>query len=247
VLIAGLADDARARARCGGKARVRGIDVSKWQGAVDWRRVARSGVRFAFIRVSDGTDNVDPNFAANWRGARRARITRGAYQFFRPDQDPIAQADLLIKKMGPLRRGDLPPVLDLETSGGLTPRQVVARVRRWVRRVKLATGVDPIIYSNARSWIEVTGDSRRWRRSPLWVAHYEVRCPAMPRAWRRWAFHQHTDRGEVAGIDGPVDLNHFNGTRSRLSRLTIRSDRTARLHHQSWRTTRDNERRTAAR
>lgn len=246
-LLAGTADDALARSRCGGKARVRGIDVSKWQGAIHWGKVKRSGVRFAFIRVSDGLDNPDPTFSANWRAARRVAVTRGAYQYFRPDQDPVQQADLLIKRMGPLRRGDLPPVLDLETSGGLSERQVIARVNKWIARVKLATGVRPIIYSNAKSWREITGDTRRWRRSPLWVAHFDVRCPDTPRAWRRWSFHQHSDAGTVPGIDHPVDLNHFNGGHRALRRLTVRDERRARRHHRRWKRTRERERRTARR
>ena len=242
-LLASVGADAWARGRCHGKTRLRGIDVSKWQGTIRWRQVARAGVEFAFIRVSDGVDNPDPMFKANWRGARNAGITRGAYQYFRPDQDPIAQADLLLASMGPLRRGDLPPVLDVETSGGLAPGQLVARIRRWIDRVRSATGVEPILYTNARSWIELTGDHRRWRRSPLWIAHYEVACPTMPRAWRRWTFHQHSDRGEVAGIDGPVDLNRFNGGRRALQRLTIQSERRARRRHLAWRTRRDVDRR----
>ena len=240
-----IVPEAEARTRCGGQKRVRGIDVSKWQGAVNWRAVARTGVRFAFIRVSDGVDYPDPHFAANWRAARRARIIRGAYQYFRPDQDPIAQADLLLKRMGPLREGDLPPVLDLETSGGLSQRAVLRKVKRWIDRVKRATGVTPIIYSNAKGWREITGDTRRWRRARLWVAHYHVRCPDTPRAWRRWTFHQFTDSGSVGGIAGPVDLNDFNGTLRQLRRLTLRDERSSRRKHREWKRRRAREQRTA--
>jgi len=247
LVVVAMASEAFARSRCGGRNRVRGIDVSKWQGAVDWKRVARAGVRFAFIRVSDGTNPTDPTFATNWQKARAARITRGAYQYFRPDQDPIEQADRLIAQMGPLRRGDLPPVLDLETSGGKTKRQVVARVRKWIKRVKSATGVDPIIYTNAKSWIEIAGNNRSWRRSPLWVAHFGVRCPMTPTAWRRWTFHQHSETGQVGGIRGAVDLNDFNGTRAQLRRLTVKSERKARARYRAWKRKRARERRRARR
>ena len=70
-----------------------GIDVSAYQGAIDWRAVARAGKKFAFIRVSDGAAYTDPRFASNWAGARAAGLTRGAYQFFRPTESPLAQAD----------------------------------------------------------------------------------------------------------------------------------------------------------
>src|SRR6266545_2185857 len=103
---------AQAAMVCAKGATVPGIDVSKWQGTIDWSAVASSGVVFAFIRVNHGLDDIDEEFAASWSGARRAGVVRGAYQYFLPDEDAVAQADLFLARMGPLEPGDLPPVLD---------------------------------------------------------------------------------------------------------------------------------------
>src|SRR3990167_6981484 len=95
-----------------------GIDVSHWQSGINWSSVAQGGVRFAFIRVSDGATTEDSRFAANWPGARAAGVFRGPYQYFRPAQDPIDQANLLISMVesaGGLETDDLPAVLDIGT------------------------------------------------------------------------------------------------------------------------------------
>src|SRR5690242_4540926 len=83
-------------AKCSGGNTVKGIDVSYYQGSINWNAVKNDGVKFAFIRVSDGTGYIDSKFSSNWSGAKNAGILRGAYQFFRSDEDPIRQADILI-------------------------------------------------------------------------------------------------------------------------------------------------------
>src|SRR5262245_49864735 len=82
-----------------------GIDVSYYQGDISWARVRRAGVQFAFIRISDGATILDSQFATNWSGARGANVLRGAYQFFRPEEDPIAQANVLVNALRARGRG----------------------------------------------------------------------------------------------------------------------------------------------
>jgi lysozyme len=226
--------DTGSRTRCPGRATVRGIDVSKWQGEVNWRAVRGAGVRFAFVRVSDGTTVLDPMFARNWKGARAAGVVRGAYQYFRPEEDPIEQADLLLAHMGPLRAGDLPPALDVEVSGEVAPAELVRRAGRWIERVHAATGVKPIIYTSALHWATLAANSRRFRRHALWVAHHDVKCPVTPSGWRGWTFHQHSKQAVIAGIRGPVDENRFRGTLRALRRMTARSDRSAARRWARW-------------
>jgi lysozyme len=223
------------RARCPARTIVRGIDVSKWQGQVDWRAVRAAGIRFAFVRVSDGTTILDPTFAQNWPAARAAGVMRGAYQYFRPEEDPIEQADRLLATMGPLRAGDLPPALDLEVSGNTAPAELVRRVGRWIERVHRATGVRPIVYTTARHWAALAGNSRRFRSHALWVAHHDVQCPDTPSVWHRWTFHQLSQRARIAGIAGPVDENRFHGSLRALRRMTVRSDRAAARRWARWR------------
>lgn len=206
---------------CADGPKVRGIDVSYYQGNIDWDRVSSDGVRFAIIRVSDGLAHVDSQFARNWREAKRATVRRGAYQYFRPNLDPVAQAELLLSRMGPLEPGDLPPTIDVEATGGLSPSAVAARVRTWIEHVEGRLGVTPIIYTGPYFWQDSVGGPSFAARHPLWIAHYTTQCPLTPGPWSRWSFHQYTDSGRVAGIVGSVDTNVFNGTEAQLAALGV--------------------------
>lgn len=205
--------------RCSTGTTLRGIDISYYQGRIDWDRVATQNIEYAFIRVSDGLANIDSQFARNWAEARRVGIRRGAYQYFRPNLSAVAQADLLLSRMGALMPGDLPPVIDVEASGSLSPATVAARVREWIDRVEGQLGVTPIIYTGPYFWRDSVGAPAFAANHPLWVAHYTTACPLVPEPWTRWTFHQFTDSGSVAGISGPVDTNYFNGTEADLDAL----------------------------
>jgi lysozyme len=201
---------------CGNGSTVNGMDVSYYETSIDWAAAHAAGIEFAFIRVSDGLQFPDPKFGEYWSGARAAGVMRGAYQFFRPAEDPIAQADLLldqIEQMGALEPGDLPPVIDVEVSGGLSTSEVAAKVRAWVAHVTDAIGRPPIIYAGLYSWPDLTG-SADITTSPLWIAQYtSAPCPNIPAPWTRWRFWQHTATGSVDGIPGSMlDLNVFDGT-----------------------------------
>ncbi|MCP4500912.1 MAG: hypothetical protein GY822_13205 [Deltaproteobacteria bacterium] len=200
---------------------VRGIDVSKWQGEVNWQQVSQDGIDFAFIRVSDGLNFVDAQFDRNWREAKANGVQRGAYQFFRQDLDVIAQADLLLDMMGELQIGDLPPVIDVESTDGQDAATIVANVQAWVDHVEAATGVKPIIYTGRYFWNDNVGGSDAFVAHPLWVPNYGVTCPQTPEAWGQWSFWQDTSSGSVAGVDGNTDMNFFNGAAAALQELAV--------------------------
>ncbi len=221
------------RARCARGKPLRGIDVSKWQGDIDWEAVRGDGVHFAFMRVSDGVD-LDPTFARNWSETARVGIARGAYQYFRPLQDPELQADLLLEAMGPPAAGNLPAVIDIEVADGVEPRELARRIDRWAARVLKATGARPIVYTSAKNWSALLGGSRQFRRHALWIAHYDVECPNTPAAWRRWTIHQISQQAQIAGIAAPVDENRFHGTRRALSRMTRKPTRAALARYRRW-------------
>jgi lysozyme len=188
-----------------------GIDVSHHQGTINWTSVKNAGVRFAFVRVSDGTGTLDTQFFNNWNGAKNAGVIRGAYQFFRPSQDPIAQADLLLSRMGTLQPGDLPPVIDVEVTSSQTPAVIAQKVGQWIARVESVTGRKPIVYTGKFFWNDNV-QSSAFASYPLWIAQYTSNtCPDLPTPWSDWSFFQFTDSGTVAGISGPVDTNRFNG------------------------------------
>lgn len=198
-------------ATCADGEETKGIDVSKWNGDIDWNKVSEDGVVYAFVRVSDGLSHFDPRFAENWAESRAAGIHTGVYQFFRPNLDAIKQADLLLENMGELGPDDLPPVLDVEATGGVSKATMVSKIRQWIDHVEAATGVKPIIYSGRFFWQDNVGSSE-WDDHPFWIAHYTKNCPNLPSQWDDWVFHQYTDKGKVAGISGNVDLNDFNGS-----------------------------------
>lgn len=186
-----------------------GIDVSYYQGTIQWPRVHKAGIRFAFIRVSDGLTVRDSMFTQNWAGAKRARILRGVYQHFRPDEGAVAQADLVIAAVAH-EPGELPPVLDVEVTGGKSPAHVERQVRAWVERIRAKLHVEPIIYTSPEFWKDAVGGADL-SRQPLWVAHYTSECPRVPAPWVRWTFWQHSETGQVPGIQGPVDLDVMAG------------------------------------
>ena len=200
-----------AEPECG---KVSGIDVSKYQGAVRWPAVQQAGMRFVFVRVSDGSDPVDERFAENWAGARAAGLLRGAYQYFRPSVDPLAQARLFMSATGSLRPGDLPPVLDVETLESLPAKTVVERIRTWLAHVARHSGRTPILYTNTSTWTALGAPDFGVR--PLWIAKWGSDCPTALPGFAQWHFWQHSSTGKVNGIDGAVDLDWFSGTLEEL-------------------------------
>lgn len=185
-----------------------GIDVSYWQGNIDWDAVA-TDVDFAIVRVSDAFYE-DPDFEVNWNGARDAGLVRGTYQFFRPSQSGSAQAELLLRKVGAFDNDDLPPVLDIETTDGVSSSQVADEMWEWLDTVESETGVIPMIYTSPGLWPSMVGNAD-FSDYHLWVAHWTTGCPTLPSGWDHWNFWQTSSTGSIAGISGNVDTNLFNG------------------------------------
>ncbi len=200
---------------CPGPDTVEGIDVSVWQGSINWPAVKASGKQYAIIRVSDGL-YVDTKFAGNWSGAKSAGVIRGVYQFFEPALDPVAQADLLISKIGgSLDANDLPPTLDMEAKGGQTPAVIADHVGKWVARIKEKLGRDPIIYTGKWFWDPYV-QSSAFAYLPLWHAQYCSCCPTIANPWKSWKFWQYSSSGKVGGIAGNVDMDKWDGTLAAL-------------------------------
>ena len=193
-----------------------GIDVSYHQDKIQWAKVRKAGIRFAFIRVSDGTTVEDPQFDENWIAAKQAHVLRGAYQYFRPEQSPTAQADLLIATIA-RDGGELAPVIDVEATGGKGPAQIAAAIKIWIERVRTRLGVEPIIYTSPEFWRDRVGGAD-FSTQKLWLAHYTEECPRVPAPWTTWTFWQFSKTGRVSGINGAVDLDVFAGTIDDLRR-----------------------------
>ncbi|MEW5871744.1 MAG: GH25 family lysozyme [Chloroflexota bacterium] len=208
-----------------------GIDVSHWQGRIDWTAVKAAGVQFAYIKATDGGSFLDPSFASNWSGAQAAGLLRGAYHFFRPIQDPQKQAEFFLKT-AVLSGSDLPPALDLEVSDNLKSATIIQRVEIWVQAVEAQIGRPPVIYSGVSFlndfFTTPAGGPPLWTRDHLlWIANYlgpTATQPNMPMGWNQWAFWQHSASGKVSGINGNVDLDWFNGAPEQLQALARKPD-----------------------
>ncbi len=196
---------------CAGDQTLFGIDVSYYQGSIDWEAVAADGVSFAWVRVSHSLQFFDPEFDTNLAGARAAGIHTGVYQYFEPGEDPIAQADLLLEATGPLQPGDMPPLIDVESPDTVPPAQYADAIRAWIDRVETATGVKPFIYTGFYYWNESV-QTDEFADYPLWIANYNPGCPDIPDVWDTWVVHQYCACETVAGISGPVDGDTFNGS-----------------------------------
>jgi lysozyme len=206
---------------CSGGTTVEGVDVSEFQGSINWTSVHNSGRDFAITRVSDGTGHLDPTFATNWAGIKAAGMVRGVYQFFEGTESGTAQADLLIQKVGTLGADDLPPVADVEVLDGASGSQLVSNLAAWVAEIKAKTGRTPIIYTAPGFWngLPSTG---QFSGEVLWVANWQVSCPDTPTPWTAWKFWQYDDgttTPNVPGISGQVDKDKFNGSLAQLQAI----------------------------
>lgn len=201
--------------------RVPGIDVSRWQGTIDWRKVAQAGYRFAFVRASIGDTYTDPSFFVNWKGAQNAGILVSAYHVVTPDVAPKAQIGHFFEILDD-REPDLPLALDVERNDRLGRVSVTTSIRGCIEEVQRRSGEAPMIYTARWFWDKYLSASSEWARYDLWVASYTSE-PVMPRDWRGWRFWQYTEKGSVAGVTSrSVDLNWFAGDYAALLRYAKR-------------------------
>jgi lysozyme len=195
---------------------VHGIDVSAYQGRIDWAEVSRNHVKFAFIKATEGVTLRDSKFQRNWKAARKAGVYRGAYHYFQPTYDGTKQANLFTRTV-PLAPGDLPPVLDVEHAEFHDVAVMRRNVATWLRLVERHYGVRPILYSNYSFYQRYLAG--HFDKYPLWLAHYEVDQPRLPR--EKWIIWQHSDEAYIPGIRGTVDFNVFQGSFQSLLDLRI--------------------------
>jgi lysozyme len=202
----------------------KGLDVSHWQGPIDWLQVAGAGHTFVFAKATEGTTITDLTYAINRAGAQGVGMKLGAYHFGRPGgstdaartANAIAQADHFVD-IAQTTGGDLPPVLDLETKGGLAQPALLTWTRAWLDEVTARTGVRPLVYTSPSFWKTALADSPAiaGTGTKLWVAHWTANAsPLVPGSnWggTGWSFWQWTDCSKVPGIAHCVDGDRVNG------------------------------------
>ncbi len=209
---------------------ITGIDVSSWQGTVDWATVAKTAT-FAYVKATEGTTYLSATFATQYSGAKAAGLYTGAYAFARPDAPALAQADYFIDHANVARDGKtLPLMLDLEwpykLSGayvapypcyGLSTTAMVAWIRVFVDEVRRRTGAPAVIYTAANWWNPCTGGTTAFSDQLLSVASFSSTPPtALPTSWSSWSLWQYAASGALPG-----DQDVFNGTLAQLKRTTI--------------------------
>ena len=187
-----------------------GIDVSHYQGVIDWPKVAAAGVKFVFIKATDGATLADPMAKTNASGAAAAGLPFGFYHFWRPTDDWRAQADFflsVIDDVAPLANaGVLPSVLDIEVGSLSEDNQGDAL--SWV---KAAPGQIAIVYVSP-SYARFNLTDPAWIQYPHWSAHYTELPQPNTDKWPTWMFWQRQGNGTIPGISTPVDIDWFNGS-----------------------------------
>lgn len=195
--------------------RAPGIDVSRWQREIDWPQVAAAGHAFVVMRATIGNYYTDPRFYVNWRDARDAGLLVSAYHVVVPDRPADSQIERFFDVLED-RRCDFPPVLDIELTRGVSEEAITACVEECVATMEEEEGRKPVIYTARWFWDRYVLDAPLSGECDLWVAHYGVSDPWLPRGWDKWVFWQYSDHGQVPGIGPATDLNWFHGSHEDL-------------------------------
>lgn len=204
--------------------KVRGIDISHYQGEIDWEKLSNANIQgapvsFVFVKATEGSDRLDENFNQNFFNAKKYDILRSAYHFFSTKSSGKEQAKYFCK-MVQLEDDDLPPVLDVENIGDYTPQKLRKEVGDWLNIVEKHYGVKPILYTAYKFRLSYL-NTPEFEDYPYWIAHYYVDSLQYKGEWKFW---QHTDAGKIEGINHYVDVNLFNGSYEDLVDLTIRQN-----------------------
>ena len=203
---------------------VKGIDVSSYQGEIDWQELSGENISFAFIKATEGSSFVDKKFAYNFQEAQRTHLAVGAYHFFSYDSEGITQAQNFINTVKPYE-GMLPPVIDLEFYGDKetnppTREYVDTQLKAMLQALEDHYGQKPIIYATEKSYaLYLSGDYDEY---DIWIRNVLTK-PALS-DHRGWTFWQYTNREKLRGYHGVekyIDMNVFNGSTQEFNEYII--------------------------
>lgn len=202
---------------------VHGIDVSFYQGFINWQKVKLMRqdsvhIDFAYIKATEGIVRADPYFSHNWRGCKQTGIVCGAYHYFRPKFSGKLQARFFVKNITVLR-GDLPPVVDVEELDGVTPEKMRTELDAFIAELETQTNVRPMIYSSLKFYYDNLFGYYDTDR--LWLSNFDSpNLVVGPET--KWLFWQHSNHARVNGILSPVDFDLFNGDSVALRKILIK-------------------------
>ena len=199
---------------------IRGVDVSEYQGHIDWDLIEQQGIQFAFIKATEGSGYVDPFFLANWEAVESTKLLVGAYHFFSFDSPAQTQSERFIATVEP-KIGMLPPVVDVELYGKHKNNHPNAEVVRAQLNIMLDMleaqyGAKPIIYATQQSYsLYIDG---HYAQYPLWIRDVYF----TPSSNVEWTFWQYSDKGKLDGYDGReqyIDMNVYFKDEAELAKL----------------------------
>ncbi|MFD2347556.1 glycosyl hydrolase [Sinorhizobium terangae] len=196
------------------KLAVHGVDVSRWQGEINWTKLRTQGANFAYIKATDGGDHLDPMFKKNWRRAKEAGLKRGAYHFFYWCRTAGEQADWFIRNV-PREASALPPVIDVEWNGESSCKRrpsrerVLEKMQVFMDKLERHYGQRPIIYTAPDFYRDNLKGA--FPNHPFWLRSVAAH-PSKVYPGRKWLFWQYSGSGLSHGVDGRIDLNVFHGS-----------------------------------
>jgi len=206
-----------------------GIDISHYQGFVNWKMMNQTAegktsfnnkteISFVIMRATVGEDLEDEQFATNWPSTKKYGIIRGAYHYYRPDENSIKQADNFISVVT-LEKGDLPPVLDIEAVPNLQSIKSIKKgLIKWLNKVEKHFGIKPIIYTSDSYYKDFLSDTT-FQNYTFWIANFNrVKQPQFKK-WKIWQF---SETGRINGINHNVDFNVFKGNILELKKMTVK-------------------------
>jgi len=204
------------------KNKIFGIDISHYQGKVEWKSIKQfkngTDISFIFIRAAVGEDEEDHEFETNWINAKNKNIIRGAYHYYRPDENSIKQADNFISIVN-LEKGDLPPVLDIEAIPNVQSISSLKKgLKKWLKKVEKHFGIKPIIYTADSYYKDYLSDTT-FNGYVIWIANFNRIKSPKHKNWKIWQF---SETGRIDGINHNVDFNLFKGDIKELKKMTIK-------------------------
>ena len=197
-----------------------GLDVSEYQGNIRWSYVdtleKKYPLDYVFIRATVGKDRKDRQFKRNWLGAKENKMIRGAYHYYRPNENSLEQAKLFIQTVT-LQKGDLPPILDIEKlPKNQSLDSLKVGLKRWLLTVESHYKVKPIIYTGEKYYDNFLKEE--FSDYLFWIANYNFYREKIDADWLFWQF---TEKATVPGIKGNVDINIYNGDLQQLQFITV--------------------------
>lgn len=202
-----------------------GCDVSRYQGEIQWGQLSDQGITFAFIKATEGSTYVDPNFKTNWEQAAQTELYMGAYHFFSFESPGMSQAEhfsRIVEKMD----GMLPPVIDVEFYGSyqeenIDPEVIRAELNQFISIIREQYGVSPIIYTTQETYKSLIDGY--YEDCPLWIRSILT----APEINREWTFWQYTNRERLEGYNGNepyIDMNVFCGDEQMMKNMLVNSE-----------------------